>query len=123
MDVESGQAAIGADGHMLHDRPIKVSPKRTNVPGMKTRRRPNSRRWPPRFRGAFGGAPMMMMVMPSFGRGGNMFRPFRGRGRGRRGSLPRGAPFDPAPGMPPMGAPPPAVYPPAGQPGLFAPGV
>ncbi|KAI9505628.1 hypothetical protein GGI25_004631 [Coemansia spiralis] len=50
------------DGSMLHGRPLKVNPKRTNVPGM------NRGRGRGRGRGQFG--------YPSRGRG------FRGRGRG-----------------------------------------
>mmetsp|Transcript_29403 Transcript_29403/g.49396 ORF Transcript_29403/g.49396 Transcript_29403/m.49396 type:complete len:229 (-) Transcript_29403:430-1116(-) len=93
LEVDAVQTAVALDGTELHGRALKISAKRTNVPGMKG--------GPGRGRGRGGGRgggrgygyggypygmPMMMpMMMPYGGRG----RGGRGRGRGGRG---RGGP-------------------------------
>ena len=75
LEPDAVHNAILLDGTEIRGRKIKVSAKRTNVPGMKA----GGGRG--RGRGRFGGrGPMMMMMMPysPYGRGG-----FGGRGRGR----------------------------------------
>jgi polyadenylate-binding protein 2 len=87
LEPDAVHNAILLDGSELRGRKIKVSAKRTNVPGMKAGGRGGRGG---RGRGRFGGrgAPMMMMMMPysPYGRGGRG----RGRGRGGRGGRGRG---------------------------------
>ena len=77
LEPDAVSNAILLDGTEVRGRKIKVSAKRTNVPGMKAGGRGGRGG---RGRGRFGRAPMMMMMMPysPYGRG-------RGRGRGGRG--------------------------------------
>eukprot|EP00238_Polyblepharides_amylifera_P009889 CAMPEP_0196584564 /NCGR_PEP_ID=MMETSP1081-20130531/47585_1 /TAXON_ID=36882 /ORGANISM="Pyramimonas amylifera, Strain CCMP720" /LENGTH=224 /DNA_ID=CAMNT_0041905811 /DNA_START=117 /DNA_END=791 /DNA_ORIENTATION=- len=87
LEAEAVQAACQLTGTELHGRAIKVSPKRTNVPGMKAFGRGGGR-GRGRGRGGYGGFPgfgyggfPMMMPMPMMFPGGG--RGYRGRGRGR----------------------------------------
>ena len=78
LEPDAVSNAILLDGTEIRGRKIKVSAKRTNVPGMKAGGRGGRGG---RGRGRGGRMPMMMMMMPysPYGRGG------RGRGRGGRG--------------------------------------
>lgn len=75
LEPEAVQHALLLDGSDLHGRTIKVSPKRTNVPGLKQRGR---------GRGRGRGFYPMMPMMPAPFMYGYGYQP-RGRGRGRRG--------------------------------------
>jgi len=82
LEKDAVDAAVLLDGTGLEEFPnrkLKVSAKRTNVPGMKAGGRGRGRGG--RF-GPFGGMMMVPMMMP-YGRG-------RGRGRGGRGGRGRG---------------------------------
>ena len=73
LEPDAVHNAILLDGTEIRGRKIKVSAKRTNVPGMKAGGRGGRGG---RGRGRFGGrGPMMMMMMP--------YSPYGGRGRGR----------------------------------------
>ncbi|KAH7821711.1 putative polyadenylate-binding protein 2 [Monocercomonoides exilis] len=112
-DPESVQASMALNGHKLHNREIKILPKRTNIPGYNRQMRG--------ARGGFGGMgmmgmrgrgrgrggmqPMIIMVAPP-GRGGMgkflssmQMMPYMGRGRGGRGRI-RGRGMPIGPGMP-----------------------
>ncbi len=93
LEADAVEAACLLEGSELHGRALKVSPKRTNVPGMRARGGGRGR-----GRGRGGGMPygmpggmpygMMMMMPPMFGYGGGGggYAPRGGgRGRGRRG--------------------------------------
>jgi polyadenylate-binding protein 2 len=84
LEPDAVHNAILLDGTEIRGRKIKVSAKRTNVPGMKAGGRGGRGG---RGRGRFGGrGPMMMMMMPYSPYGGRG----RGRGRGRGGRGGRG---------------------------------
>ncbi|KAJ2711536.1 Polyadenylate-binding protein 2 [Coemansia spiralis] len=58
------------DGSMLHGRPLKVNPKRTNLPGV------NRGRGRGRGRGSFGGYPPRGRGFRGRGRGGGYYAPY-----------------------------------------------
>lgn len=90
LEADAVTNACLLDGSELRNRAIKVSPKRTNVPGMKAGRgggRGGRGRGRGGFYGGYGMMPMMPPFMfgygyPPYGGGG------RGRGRGRGGYQP-----------------------------------
>lgn len=90
LEPDAVHNAILLDGTEMRGRKLKVSAKRTNVPGMKAGGRGGRGGRGRGGRFGFGGrgAPMMMMMMPysPYGRGGRG----RGRGRGGRGGRGRG---------------------------------
>eukprot|EP00976_Prorocentrum_cordatum_P075544 1181940-Prorocentrum_minimum.AAC.5 len=75
LEVDAVQTAVALNGTELHGRALKISAKRTNVPGMKQGGRGRGRGG--RGRGGFGMMPygMMPMMMPMM--------PYGGRGFGR----------------------------------------
>mmetsp|Transcript_30492 Transcript_30492/g.58707 ORF Transcript_30492/g.58707 Transcript_30492/m.58707 type:complete len:222 (-) Transcript_30492:529-1194(-) len=79
LEADAVTTAVQLAGTELHGRPLKVSAKRTNQPGMKAGRGRGRGRGRSGFGGypGFGMMPMMMPMMPFAGRG------YRGRGRGR----------------------------------------
>jgi len=79
LEADAVEAACLLEGTELKGRQIKVSPKRTNVPGMRARGRGRGR-----GRGFPGFMPFMPPVMFGYGYG---YMP-RGRGRGRGGYSP-----------------------------------
>lgn len=87
LESDAVESACLLEGTELRGRQLKVSPKRTNVPGMKQRGRGRGR-----GRGGFFPVPMMPPFMFGYGYG---YMP-RGRGRGRgRGGGGGGAGFAP----------------------------
>jgi polyadenylate-binding protein 2 len=91
LEADAVTNACLLDGSELRNRAIKVSPKRTNVPGMKAGRGGGRGRGRGGrgggFYGGYGMMPMMPPMMfgygyPPYGGGG------RGRGRGRGGFQP-----------------------------------
>ena len=91
LEKDAVDAAVLLDGTSLEEFPhrkLKVSAKRTNVPGMKAGGRGRGRG---RF-GAFGGMMMVPMMMP-YGRGRGRGRGGRGGGRGRGGGAPGSSPY------------------------------
>lgn len=78
LEADAVEAACLMTDTELHGRQIKVSPKRTNVPGMKQRGRG-------RGRGGRGGGFYMPMMPPPFMWGYGYAPRGRGRGRGRGG--------------------------------------
>eukprot|EP01101_Sappina_pedata_P003769 TRINITY_DN1525_c0_g1_i1.p1 TRINITY_DN1525_c0_g1~~TRINITY_DN1525_c0_g1_i1.p1 ORF type:complete len:213 (+),score=45.28 TRINITY_DN1525_c0_g1_i1:33-671(+) len=103
-DEESAVNALSLNEELFRSRPLKILPKRTNVPGMARGGGsfPRGANFP---RGTFGFNPYPMyagyspyMAYPGFGRGGAMFGAQRGRGGpmfggrgGYRGRAPRAA--------------------------------
>uniref|UniRef100_A0A7S0RJ00 RRM domain-containing protein n=1 Tax=Pyramimonas obovata TaxID=1411642 RepID=A0A7S0RJ00_9CHLO len=84
LEVDAVQTAVALNGTELHGRPLKISAKRTNVPGMKQGGRGRGRGGRGgRFGMPYGGYGMMPMMMPMMPYGGRGFG--RGRGRGGRG--------------------------------------
>jgi len=77
LEADAVEAACLLEGSELRGRQLKVSPKRTNVPGLRTRGRGRGR-----GRGRFGFMPMMPPPF-MFGYGYGYMPRGRGRGRGR----------------------------------------
>ncbi len=85
LEASAVESACLLDGSELKGRKLKVSPKRTNVPGMKQHRGRG------RGRGGMPFNPMMAMMASMMGANPYMMQGGgRGRGRGRRGGRGRG---------------------------------